>query len=405
MDAALPTRIGQVGRSRVLALSSFLALLASVTAFSMLATPDRTDAAGTVLRKASVDQRGRAIVFDIKPGTEFNLQRLERQPEFNRDSSRYLCVEMRRRGDRRLSRVCVGGRRDTRGFAGFARLGPTGKALRKSTIPVSLRGRSSSGLVLSFVPGLARVVPGRYAWRVVFSNGLCATSPATCRSSYPRSGLADYRVRPVRVAGCSGGNGQVVRSGPSRGGMVALTFDDGPSSYTPEILRVLARKKAKATFFMLGDMVSADPGAARRVLAAGHEIGNHSSSHGLLPGFGDISHATRTIRRATGFRPCLFRAPYGALSSTLVNDVRELRMKNVLWNIDTVDWSTPGTGAVIARASAASRGSIVLMHDGGGPRGQTVAALPEIISNLRSRGLRLVTVTKLLGNRFFYRPR
>jgi peptidoglycan/xylan/chitin deacetylase (PgdA/CDA1 family) len=80
-------------------------------------------------------------------------------------------------------------------------------------------------------------------------------------------------------------------------------------------------------------------------------------------------------------------------------------MKNVLWNIDTVDWSTPGTGAIIARASAAGAGSIVLMHDGGGPRGQTVAALPQIISNLRSRGLRLVTVTKLLGNRFFYRPR
>jgi peptidoglycan/xylan/chitin deacetylase (PgdA/CDA1 family) len=270
---------------------------------------------------------------------------------------------------------------------------------------VSLRGSSSSGLVLAFVPGLARVVPGRYAWRVVFSNGRCATSPASCRSTYPRSGFARYRVRPVTVAGCSGGNGQVVRNGSSRGGKVALTFDDGPSSYTSEVLRILARKKAKGTFFMLGDMVSADPSAARRVLAAGHEIGNHSSSHGLLPGFSDISHATRTIRRATGFRPCLFRAPYGAISSTLVSDVRELRMKNVLWNIDTVDWSTPGTGAIIARASAAGAGSIVLMHDGGGPRGQTVAALPEIISNLRSRGLRLVTVTKLLGNRFFYRPR
>jgi peptidoglycan/xylan/chitin deacetylase (PgdA/CDA1 family) len=405
MDAAPHTRIGQVGRSRVLALGGFLTLLASVAALAMLAAPDETDAAGAVLRKATVEQRGKAITFDIKPGTEFALRRLERQPEFNRDSSRYLCVEMRRRGDRRSSRVCVGGRRDTRRFAGFARVGPTGKALRKSTMRVSLRGSSSSGLVLAFVPGLARVVPGRYAWRVVFSNGRCATSPASCRSTYPRSGFARYRVRPVTVAGCSGGNGQVVRNGSSRGGKVALTFDDGPSSYTSEVLRILARKKAKGTFFMLGDMVSADPSAARRVLAAGHEIGNHSSSHGLLPGFSDISHATRTIRRATGFRPCLFRAPYGAISSTLVSDVRELRMKNVLWNIDTVDWSTPGTGAIIARASAAGAGSIVLMHDGGGPRGQTVAALPEIISNLRSRGLRLVTVTKLLGNRFFYRPR
>jgi peptidoglycan/xylan/chitin deacetylase (PgdA/CDA1 family) len=386
-------------------LYGFAALLATLTAFSLLALPAETGAAGSALRKASVEQKGRVIVFQITPRAKFAIRNLARQPEYSRESSRYLCVEMRRRGDRRFSRVCVGGTADARSAAGFARMKPSGRVALKRTIPVAVRGTAASGLTISFVPGRAKVVPGAYSWRVAFSDGTCADDPRSCRSSYPRTGYTRYRVRPVTVAGCSGGNGDVVRDGPSRGDMVALTFDDGPSSYTPEILSILRRKNVPATFFMLGDMVAADPSLARRVLAAGHEIANHSSSHGLLPGYSDIKAATRTIRGATGFKPCLFRPPYGAISPGLVSDVGRLGMKSVLWDVDTADWSLPGTGAIISRASAAGPGSIVLMHDGGGPRSQTVAALPEIIGNLRSKGLKLVTVTKLLGNRFFYRPR
>jgi peptidoglycan/xylan/chitin deacetylase (PgdA/CDA1 family) len=141
------------------------------------------------------------------------------------------------------------------------------------------------------------------------------------------------------------------------------------------------------------------------VLSAGHEIANHSSSHGLLPGYSDISRASRTIRKATGFKPCLFRPPYGALNSSVVASVRSLGMKSVLWDVDTSDWSTPGTGTIRSRIAGAGAGSIVLMHDGGGPRSQTVAALPGAIHDLRARGYRFTTVSKLLGNRFIYRPR
>ena len=312
---------------------------------------------------------------------------------------------MRRRGDRRLSRVCIGGPRKTRTLAGFARALPGGKAIKGQTVPVRVRGSSADGLTVSFDPGRAHVIPGQYFWRVIFSSGACAPGSFDCRSSYPGSGFADYRVRPVAVVGCTGGNGQVVRSGPGGRKRIALTFDDGPSSYTPEILKILRKKNVKATFFMLGSQVSADPATARKVLAAGHEIGNHSTSHALIPGYGDIRHATKTIRKATGFTPCLFRPPYGAINSGLVANVADLGMKSVLWDVDTVDWSTPGTGAIRSRASNAGRGSIVLMHDGGGPRSQTVAALPGIISKLRGRGYKLVTVSKLLGNRFIYRPR
>jgi peptidoglycan/xylan/chitin deacetylase (PgdA/CDA1 family) len=89
----------------------------------------------------------------------------------------------------------------------------------------------------------------------------------------------------------------------------------------------------------------------------------------------------------------------------VIASARDLGMKSILWDIDTSDWSTPGTGAIRSRVSSAGSGSIVLMHDGGGPRSQTVAALPGAIHNLRARGYGFVTVSKLLGNRFVYRPR
>lgn len=388
--------------SRLLPLAGFLALL---TALTLVASPVRSGAAGTDLRRATVTQKGRAIVFAVNPSRAFALSRLSRRPDLARPKARFLCVEMRRRGDRRLSRVCIGGSRSSRTLAGFARALPGGKAIKSGKIPVRVRGTASDGLTVSFDPGRAHVTPGRYSWRVIFSTGACGPASFDCRSSYPGSGFADYRVRPVAVVGCTGGNGQVVRSGPRARRQVALTFDDGPSSYTPEILKILRRKNVRATFFMLGSQVSADPATARRVLAAGHEIANHSTSHALLPGYDDIRRASKTIRRVTGFQPCLFRPPYGALSSGVISNVRALRMKSVLWDVDTVDWSRPGTGAIRSRAGNAGRGSIVLMHDGGGPRSQTVAALPGIISNLRARGYRLVTVSSLLGNRFIYQPR
>jgi len=371
----------------------------------LLSGPPEVGASGTALRNAEVSQKGRSLVVKVVPGREFAIRKLERQPDFSRPRARFLCLEMKRRGDRRRSRVCIGGRKHSRHAAGFARITPGGRTLSEKTIPVKISGTSATGLTIAFVPGRAHVVPGSYGWRLLFSTGTCKSLPGDCRSSYPGKGLARYRVRPVDVVGCTGGNGQVVRSGSRSRKRVALTFDDGPSVYTPQVMDVLRRKKVKATFFMLGDMVSRDPSAARRVLAAGHEIANHSSSHGLLPGYSDISRASRTIRRATGFRPCLFRPPYGALNSSVVASVKDLGMKSVLWDVDTSDWSTPGTGTIRSRISGAGPGSIVLMHDGGGPRSQTVAALAGAIHNLRSRGYRFVTVTKLLGNRFIYRPR
>jgi peptidoglycan/xylan/chitin deacetylase (PgdA/CDA1 family) len=144
------------------------------------------------------------------------------------------------------------------------------------------------------------------------------------------------------VVGCTGGNGQFVTHGPRGGKRVALTFDDGPSDYTPQVLHVLKRLKVRATFFELGQQVVRYPSYARRVLALGHEIGNHSYNHDLLPSGSNIRHASRAIIQATHFRPCLFRPPYGAVSSSLKSSARQNGMKVINWDVDTTDWKLPG---------------------------------------------------------------
>jgi peptidoglycan/xylan/chitin deacetylase (PgdA/CDA1 family) len=199
--------------------------------------------------------------------------------------------------------------------------------------------------------------------------------------------------------GCAGAGHGKVFNGPRSRKRVALTFDDGPSAYTPQILRILEHHDAHATFFEIGEQVPAYPGYTRAILAQGSELGNHTWRHtiGSSEGMARTSHL---IERASGFRPCMFRPPGGELTASQAAEARRLHMAQVIWDVDTRDWSRPGTGAIISRATAVQPGSIVLMHDGGGPREQTVAALPHIIANLKSRGYHLVTLTRLLGGHY-----
>jgi len=201
--------------------------------------------------------------------------------------------------------------------------------------------------------------------------------------------------------GCSVASPSVIRSGSSRGRRIALTFDDGPSPYTPRILRILDRAGAKATFYVVGSQVPGDTSVLRRVLAHGHELANHSLNHELTPSSASMRATSDRIRAATGFTPCTFRPPYGEYNSGTVAAARANGMSTVIWDVDPRDWTQPGSGAIYSRVvGGAHPGAIVVMHDGGGPRGQTVAALPRIIAELESRGYDLVTVTKLLGERF-----
>jgi peptidoglycan/xylan/chitin deacetylase (PgdA/CDA1 family) len=195
--------------------------------------------------------------------------------------------------------------------------------------------------------------------------------------------------------------------------VVALTFDDGPWYDTPQFLDVLERYHVVGTFFEIGEQISTyGQGGAieRRMLADGDMVGDHTWSHPNVSGggafaAGQISSTATAIKRATrGFQPCLFRAPYGAISSGLVSLARSMGFTTIQWDVDPTDWARPGTGAIYSRVVGGARpGSIILQHDGGGNRSETLAALPQEIQTLKARGYKFVTVTQLLGQRLIYR--
>ena len=182
---------------------------------------------------------------------------------------------------------------------------------------------------------------------------------------------------------------------------VALTFDGGPSGYTPKIERILQRRHVRATFFWVGSRISGHEGIVRRVSRHGQEIANHSWFHVDLTQLSagevhdQLSRTSRRLRRLTGTRPKLFRPPYGAVNQTVRRAARGLGMRTVLWDADSIDWMSECREIVRRVAARVRPGSTVLLHDGGGNRRPTVCALPRIIRDLRSRGYRFLTVSAL----------
>ena len=194
-----------------------------------------------------------------------------------------------------------------------------------------------------------------------------------------------------------------VRSGPSSRKRVALTFDDGPSPFTARILDVLAARDVRATFFVEGRRIAGREALLRRMLAAGHMIGNHSFSHVNLAKADaaarrQIDDTQAAIEGATGFTPCLLRPPFGLGSKKLLRTLSRRQLTSTLWSVNPRDFRTPGSATIKRRVLAGVKpGAIILAHDGGGDRSQTLAAIPSIIRTLKARGYRFVTVTDLLG--------
>ena len=196
--------------------------------------------------------------------------------------------------------------------------------------------------------------------------------------------------------------------------MVALTFDDGPSGFTPKILAILERKHVRATFFVIGGQVRDHPDLLRRELRDGDIVGDHTWTHAdmtQLPAAvqgGQIALTVEAIRAATGFRPCLWRAPYGAINGRIEGLARSLGLLSIQWDTDPQDFTMPPVAAIVRRVlhgnpadpdPGVHPGAIVLLHDGGGDRSHTVAALPTVIDQLWARGYGFVTVPELLGLR------
>ncbi len=184
---------------------------------------------------------------------------------------------------------------------------------------------------------------------------------------------------------------------------IALTFDDGPGPYTTRVLRVLHRLHAPATFFWIGRSVAQYRSVAAAEVRAGYAIGSHTQTHPPL-GRLSLDEQRKEIAQGAGAveslglpRPRLFRPPYGSFDQTTLGLLGQQRMLMVLWTVDTRDFSSPGTRRISYLAISGARpGAIILMHDGGGDRHQTLAALPKIIHALRKRHYQLVTIPQLL---------
>ncbi len=185
---------------------------------------------------------------------------------------------------------------------------------------------------------------------------------------------------------------------------VALTFDDGPNPfYTPAVLAILKRYRVHATFFCLGTLVALYPQLVQQEHAAGHVVGDHSWSHPQLPLLTpsqilwQMRATADTIQQVIKVRPTFFRPPYGDYDSQVLTQANRLGLTTVLWNDDPRDWSWPGTTGIIYWVlTQASMGSIILLHDGGGNRWQTVAALPTLIESLQREGFTLVTLQQMV---------
>ena len=209
------------------------------------------------------------------------------------------------------------------------------------------------------------------------------------------------RGRSSRVFGPS------VWRGPRDRPAVALTFDDGPSEGTPQILDILSRYQASATFFQCGANVERLPDVARAVVQAGHEIGNHGYAHPLYCFRSgrfiedDLERAQDAIVRHAGVRPACFRAPFGARWFGLARAQRRLQLTGIMWSAIGYDWSLRADGVVKRLAAGVSNGAILCLHDGRELRakpdiGVTVEAVRRLAPVLLDRGYRFETVSRLL---------
>lgn len=207
--------------------------------------------------------------------------------------------------------------------------------------------------------------------RASSSNSTAGFGPVT---SYPRPAV--FSLPPV-----------------PRGKIVYLTFDDGPTPYTTEVLTLLKQYNAKATFFVIGNQVSKRIPTVKRAYRDGHAVENHTWSHPKLTGLtwtqfrSQVARTNTAVAQAAGDSPECLRAPYGSINRNVLLRAQRFNMPVIQWSIDSRDWAKPGTYRIVRNVLGNVKdGSIVLMHDGGGNRAQTVAALKYILPSLRKQG-------------------
>jgi peptidoglycan/xylan/chitin deacetylase (PgdA/CDA1 family) len=183
---------------------------------------------------------------------------------------------------------------------------------------------------------------------------------------------------------------------------VALTIDDGPHpEWTPRVLDLLDKYQVKATFCLIGEQIEDNAKVVRMMTEAGHEVANHTWSHPIdIAGFDqervdrEITKAHRRIAEVTLKNPKFFRSPGGNWSKEVFRGAAQMGMIPIEWDNDPRDWSRPGTDHIVHQMLQAAAGDILLCHDGGGDRSETLRALRTVIPALQGRGLQFVTLTE-----------
>lgn len=249
-------------------------------------------------------------------------------------------------------------------------------ASREETIepPIEYEGKGPlQSVVASGVPGIRKVTFGSLSKQVVSSAVVKEPVPKLVRRERPSPGAK----------------------------IVALTFDDGPwPGTTEEILGILQRYEVRATFFVIGAQAKGRPQIVKKLTEAGMEIANHSQNHPIMKDstpagtvVKQIERCSASIEAACGQTPRYFRPPGGSISSHMFPVLERHDMKLVNWDVDTMDWKKPSPDTIVRRVMDNVRpGSVVLMHDGGGDRRNTVKALPTMIERLKAAGYEIVTL-------------
>jgi peptidoglycan/xylan/chitin deacetylase (PgdA/CDA1 family) len=360
----------------------------------------RAAASSPAVQWASLAQSGQDLVWRAQLSTPFTAAALARQ-------NATLCLMIERAATSAVrGQVCL-----TPAGRHSALVASYGTGHRR--IDATITRPTATTLRAEFLPGAVGLRYGELAWqtRTAAAAPACA-SPSPCSSAFPSQARV-LKLQTPRLIRCVASGPAFVGHGPSRGRMVALTFDDGPWSDTPQFLNVLEQKHAVATFFEIGEQIATygQGGAVeRRMLRDGDMIGDHTWSHINVAGDGPVAAAqigktAAAIRNAAdGFSPCLFRAPDGVVSPALISEARGMGFTTIQWDVDPRDWSRPGTDAIYGTVVRNVRpGAIVIQHDGGGDRSETLAALPREIDTLRHEGYQFVTVTQLLGYQLIYK--
>jgi peptidoglycan-N-acetylglucosamine deacetylase len=232
-----------------------------------------------------------------------------------------------------------------------------------------------------------------------------ASPPASHTPVQPPPGQADTlsALQETRAIDAVRAYTPAVVQGGGKGNEVALTFDDGPGPYTQRMVALLNTLHVHATFFAIGLEERYFSAGTVAELSAGDSIGDHTETHPLMASLSahdqreQLLEQTYRVELAGAPMPRLFRPPYGSFDANTLKELSALHMLMILWSTDTRDFARPGVPTIVQSALAGAHpGAIILLHDGGGDRSQTIAALPAIVQGLRARGLRPVTVGRLL---------